>query len=137
MLEDKEREVFSINVTWPQGQRDKWEALVAEEERKEIELYEAKMRLIAEKKEVDRMRRESRSGLNNALSNVISLKKSLPDLSSISNTPIKALKEADPNLKGGKRAHSAQSGNLKTSTSKATFLEALPWRKSWAHETER
>ena len=25
MLEDKEREVFSVNITWPQGQRDKFE----------------------------------------------------------------------------------------------------------------
>ena len=26
MLEDKDREVFSVNLTWPQGQRDKWDA---------------------------------------------------------------------------------------------------------------
>ena len=26
MLEDKDREVFSVNLTWPQAQRDKWDA---------------------------------------------------------------------------------------------------------------
>jgi hypothetical protein len=24
MLEDKDREVYSVNVSWPQGQRDRW-----------------------------------------------------------------------------------------------------------------
>ena len=44
MLEDTEREVFSVNVTWPQGQWDQWEARASgelEEERgvalKEVE----------------------------------------------------------------------------------------------------
>ena len=36
MLEDKDREVYSVNVTWPQGQRDKWEASI-ERERKAVE----------------------------------------------------------------------------------------------------
>jgi hypothetical protein len=30
MLEDPDREVFSINVKWPQGQMDRWEAFVEE-----------------------------------------------------------------------------------------------------------
>lgn len=30
MLEDPDREVFSVNVNWPQGQRDRWEAFVEE-----------------------------------------------------------------------------------------------------------
>jgi len=30
MLEDPDREVFSINVKWPQGQMDRWEAFVKE-----------------------------------------------------------------------------------------------------------
>lgn len=34
MLEDKEREVFSVNVKWPQGQRDRWEGFVGEWETK-------------------------------------------------------------------------------------------------------
>ena len=137
MLEDKDREVFSINVVWPQGQRNRWEELIAEEERKEAEMHEAKIRLQAEKKELEKMKRESKSGLNGALNNVISLKKSLPDISSIASTPRKPLAEVDSNAKGAKRAASVQSGNIKTSTSKATFLEALPWRRSWAHESAR
>ncbi len=34
MLEDSEREVFSVNVTWPQGQIDRWDALVGEQEKR-------------------------------------------------------------------------------------------------------
>lgn len=137
MLEDRDREVFSINVMWPQGQRGRWDELIAQEERKEAEMYEAKMRLQVEKKELEKMKRESKSGLNGAINNVINLKKSLPDISSIATTPRKPLGEVDANLKGAKRAASVQSGAMKTSTSKATFLEALPWRKSWAHEAPR
>ena len=28
MMEDKDREIFSVNLNWPQGQRDHWEAFV-------------------------------------------------------------------------------------------------------------
>lgn len=35
MLEDPDREVFSINVKWPQGQRDRWEAFFEELERRD------------------------------------------------------------------------------------------------------
>ena len=35
MLEDVEMEVFSINVSWPRGQRDRWVAFVEQEERRE------------------------------------------------------------------------------------------------------
>lgn len=132
MLEDKEREVFSVNVMWPQSQRDKWDHFVAEEERREAEVYKTRMKLAAEKKELNGMRRDYRSGLNGALQSVVSLKKSLPDLSSVASTPVrKALADVDSNPK---RAASVQAGSLKTSNSKATFLEALPWRKSWAAE---
>jgi hypothetical protein len=34
MLEDVEREVFSVSVTWSQGQRDRWEAHVERDERR-------------------------------------------------------------------------------------------------------
>ena len=137
MLEDKDREVFSINIMWPQSQRNRWDELIAEEERKEAEMYEVRMRLQAEKKELEKMKRESKIGLNGALNNVINLKKSLPDISSITSTPRKALAEVDSNTKGAERAASVQSSNMKTSLSKATFLEALPWRKSWAQEAPR
>ena len=33
MMEDREREVFSVNVRWPMGQRLRWEAMVVEEEK--------------------------------------------------------------------------------------------------------
>ena len=29
MLEDKDREVYSVNVSWPQGQRDRWNDTIA------------------------------------------------------------------------------------------------------------
>ena len=34
MLEDKEREVWSVNLNWPQSQRDKWDEVVAKELRR-------------------------------------------------------------------------------------------------------
>ena len=34
MLEDPEREVFSVNVNWPQGQRDRWETFAEEQEKR-------------------------------------------------------------------------------------------------------
>jgi hypothetical protein len=37
MLEDREREVFSVNVNFPQGQRDRWEAFAKEQEKKREE----------------------------------------------------------------------------------------------------
>ena len=34
MLEDVERETFSVNVAWPQGQRDRWEVFLEQEEKR-------------------------------------------------------------------------------------------------------
>lgn len=34
MLEDTDREVFSVNISWPQGQRDRWELHLAAEKKK-------------------------------------------------------------------------------------------------------
>lgn len=34
MSEDAEREIFSVNVNWPQGQRDRWEKFVEQKESK-------------------------------------------------------------------------------------------------------
>ena len=34
MLDDPDREVFSINVKWSQGQQDRWEVFVEEQERR-------------------------------------------------------------------------------------------------------
>jgi hypothetical protein len=43
MLEDKDREVFSVSVTWPQGQRDRFEAYLRTEAEKQSKM-EAKLR---------------------------------------------------------------------------------------------
>ena len=51
MQDDKEREVFSVSVTWPQSQRDKWDILIAEEIKREAEVYEAKVRAEVAKQE--------------------------------------------------------------------------------------
>lgn len=43
MLEDQDREVFSVNLSWPQGQRDKWEAQLAAYEKTREERKEARI----------------------------------------------------------------------------------------------
>lgn len=40
MLEDPDREVFSVNLTWPQSQKDKWHDLISGQMKKEIERLE-------------------------------------------------------------------------------------------------
>jgi hypothetical protein len=54
MLEDTDREVFPVNLTWPQGQRDKWELHLAAEEKKRQDRLAMKLR------------REAQSGLTMA-----------------------------------------------------------------------
>ena len=51
MLDDKEREIFSVSVTWPQSQRDKWDILIAEEVKREAEEYESRVRAELAKQE--------------------------------------------------------------------------------------
>jgi len=43
MLEDKEREVWSVNLNWPQSQRDKWDELVARELRRLAKEHEVEV----------------------------------------------------------------------------------------------
>lgn len=43
MLEDKDREVWSINFNWPQSQRDKWEEFTAKELRRLATEHEAEV----------------------------------------------------------------------------------------------
>ena len=65
MLEDKDREVFSVSVAWPQGQREKWEArLVTEEEDKQRRIQQ-EMKLEAQRHEetVTRLMMEAKSEL--------------------------------------------------------------------------
>ena len=44
MLEDKDREVWCVNLTWPQGQRDKWEAQLAAEEKRRHDREQMKLK---------------------------------------------------------------------------------------------
>jgi hypothetical protein len=45
MLEDKDREVFSVNVTWPQSQRDRYETHLKMEAEKQRKI-EAKLKVL-------------------------------------------------------------------------------------------
>jgi hypothetical protein len=45
ILDDKDREVFSVNVTWPQGQRDRYEAHLKTEAKKQRTI-EAKLKVL-------------------------------------------------------------------------------------------
>ena len=44
MLEDQDREVFSVNLTWPQGQRDRWEDQLAVDEKEKEERQQMKLK---------------------------------------------------------------------------------------------
>jgi hypothetical protein len=45
MLEDKDREVFSVNLTWPQSQRDRYKAHLKMEAEKQRKI-EAKLKVL-------------------------------------------------------------------------------------------
>ena len=117
MLEDKDREIFSVNLMWPQSQRDKWDKLVAMEMKVAADEHEASARAEAAKKA------EKKSPLGK----VVQLKKSLPDISQVTKELRSGLSEVNPNVK---RAPSSRGSTLKAGTSKSAFFEALPWRKS-------
>ena len=51
MLEDQDREVFSVSLAWPQAQRDKWEAQLTAEE------------TLRERQQATKLEREVKSGL--------------------------------------------------------------------------
>jgi hypothetical protein len=42
MTEDKDREVYSVNINWPQHQRDKWDLLLSQEESRVVAEMERK-----------------------------------------------------------------------------------------------
>lgn len=65
MLEDQDREVFSVNLTWPQGQQDKWDAQLAAEEKKREERRQKKLQ------------RDAKSGLTE-MTSMASPTKTLP-----------------------------------------------------------
>lgn len=126
MLEDKDREVFSVNITWPQHQRDKFGMLLDEQQRRFAELQErkAKTEVAKEQAREDTMAQDDQSGEKKAPFEVHELSASLPAIPKTSTAPRSALTAVDPNLKRAMRTSSLRvPGN-------SAFREALPWRKS-------
>lgn len=66
MLEDPDREVFSVSLTWPQSQKDKWNDLMAREIRQEAERIEKDSRKKGAEDEAKGLRREVKSNLTEA-----------------------------------------------------------------------
>lgn len=138
MLEDKDREVFSVNVTWPQHQRDKYGMLLNEQERRLAEVQERKVKLEAAKVEARKTAEEThgakeRNVVNEQqeqssepLDTVHKLVESLPAGPKPPMTGRSALSSIDNNL-NVKR--SFRSSSLRV-PGKSAFKEALPWRKS-------
>lgn len=62
MLEDADREIFSVSLTWPQGQKDKWDGFIAGEMKKEARRIEKDPKKES-KEERKVFRRESKSAL--------------------------------------------------------------------------
>ena len=60
MMEDPDREVFSVSLTWPQSQKDKWDDLIAGEMKEEAARIE---RSIKQKEAGKLLKRDSRSNL--------------------------------------------------------------------------
>ncbi|OAP57745.1 hypothetical protein AYL99_08483 [Fonsecaea erecta] len=63
MLEDPEREVFSVSLTWPQSQKDKWDCFIAEETKQQATRVEktSKKKLIGDERKG--LKRETKSNL--------------------------------------------------------------------------
>ena len=143
MLEDKDREVFSVNVSWPQHQRDKWTLMVEEEERRVVKEQEVKAAKVEQKrKSAEQKKSEAKAKMalkdakdkgavtadtdTEAADNHSSHRPDSPALSSPVKHATRALMEADPNV-SGKMA--LRSYSLRV-PGKSALREALPWRKS-------
>ncbi|KIW29011.1 uncharacterized protein PV07_04858 [Cladophialophora immunda] len=63
MLEDPEREVFSVSLTWPQGQKDKWNSFFAEEMKQEATRIEKTSKTKHAHDETKGLTREVKSNL--------------------------------------------------------------------------
>ncbi|KIX99312.1 uncharacterized protein Z520_04888 [Fonsecaea multimorphosa CBS 102226] len=63
MLEDHEREVFSVSLTWPQSQKDKWANFVAEEMKREATRIEKTSKKKVIEDERQGLKREVKSNL--------------------------------------------------------------------------
>jgi hypothetical protein len=63
MLEDPDREVFSVSLTWPQSQMDKWNDNIAQQMKDEAGRIEQASRKKQAEEEAKALKRESRSNL--------------------------------------------------------------------------
>ncbi|OCT45635.1 hypothetical protein CLCR_01674 [Cladophialophora carrionii] len=63
MLEDPDREVFSVSLTWPQSQKDKWDKRVAEELKLEAERLEKTSKKTQAEEETRVLKRQAKSAL--------------------------------------------------------------------------
>jgi hypothetical protein len=63
MLEDPDREVFSVSLTWPQSQKDKWDKRVAEELKLEAERVEKTLKKTHADEETKVLKRQAKSAL--------------------------------------------------------------------------
>lgn len=145
MLDDKDREVFSINVTWPQHQQDKHRMLIEEQERRIAEVEERKAKAEEAKKEhaesvrkAEEAKRELEDPAETSAKaqSTTTSKQSFDDVGKpnrkLPSAPVarehtrRALSAIDPNLK---TKHSFRSASLRV-PGKSAFREALPWRKS-------
>ena len=145
MLDDKDREVFSVNVTWPQHQQDKYGMLIQEQERRIAEVQERKAKAEqANREQAEAARKVEEAECSPANQEEASAKKRL---SAVSKDPLDAGDEpiaTQPSTpvptKNTRRALSALDPNLKVKRSfrstslripgKSGFREALPFRKS-------
>lgn len=142
MLDDPDREVFSVNVTWPQHQRDKYGMLLEEQERRIAEVQERKAKADQAKKEqaeatrkIEEAKRrpESVSATGpsidlpkESLDNIAEPSMSFPSGPEPVQSTRRALSAIDPNLK---MKRSFRTTSLRV-PGKSAFREALPWRKS-------
>ncbi|EXJ93674.1 hypothetical protein A1O1_02066 [Capronia coronata CBS 617.96] len=63
MLEDADREVFCVSLTWPESQRDKWDELIAQGVRQEAERLEKGFRRKKVEDETKGLKRDVKSTL--------------------------------------------------------------------------
>ena len=61
MLEDPDREVFSVSLTWPQSQQDKWVNVLAEQMKKEADRIEKALKKKHAEEEAKTLKREVKS----------------------------------------------------------------------------
>lgn len=140
MLEDEDREVYSVNVSWPQHQRTKWTAMVEEEEQKLARQREreAAKNELKEKMEENRASTAQKSDTQHGLEEKVEETASKEDVageqpkpcSPAPSVPIKPLQAplavTDSNIA---MMTTVRTHGLRI-PGKSAFREALPWRRS-------